>query len=106
MASKGNIRSMRFSDEMIHLIEAQSGESFTAKFETLVRKCVQEVPEKERQLAEIQKSIDYERSRLKRIRTKAQELDNAMWRMSQQLQTWTSQTKAATDNISKLIDEK
>lgn len=106
MASKGNIRSMRFSDEMIHLIEAQSGESFTAKFETLVHKCVQEVPEKERQLAEIQKSIDYERSRLNRIRTKAQELDNAMWRMSQQLQTWTSQAKAATETVSRLIEEK
>ena len=57
MAGKSNIRSMRFSDEIIKLIESQPGESFTAKFEYLIRKCVNELPEKEKQLQFIEKQI-------------------------------------------------
>ncbi|MDD6159995.1 MAG: hypothetical protein PUB51_02550 [Oscillospiraceae bacterium] len=58
MAAKSNIRSMRFSDTMIEMIEAQAGETFTAKFEALVTRCMWELPEKEKQLKEIEKKIN------------------------------------------------
>ena len=44
MAKKNNIRSIRFSDEMIEAIESQTGETFTAKFEALVTRCMWELP--------------------------------------------------------------
>lgn len=79
--AKGNIRSMRFSDQIIELIEAQVGNTFTAKFEALVTKCCWELPMKEQQLAEIQKQIDNERQNLRRIRERKQKLENAMYHM-------------------------
>ena len=47
---KGNIRSIRFSDELIEIIEQQQGDNFTQKFERLVYNCYMLLPEKERQL--------------------------------------------------------
>ncbi len=64
MGQKNNIRSIRFSDELAELIDRQIGRTFTEKFENLVTRCVWELPEKERQLKEIQKRIDQERKRL------------------------------------------
>ena len=49
MAQKSNIRSMRFSDEIIQMIESQAGETFTAKFEALVTRCMWELPQKEQE---------------------------------------------------------
>ncbi len=43
MATKNNIRSIRFSDEMIELIDRQIGDTLTQKFENLVTKCVWEL---------------------------------------------------------------
>ena len=37
--AKNNIRSVRFSDEMIEIINQQVGENFTQKFERLVYNC-------------------------------------------------------------------
>lgn len=67
MAKKGNIRSIRFSDEMADLIEQQIGENFTQKFETLITKCVWELPAKEEQLKHIQGQIDREGRRLREL---------------------------------------
>ena len=67
MAKKSNIRSMRFSDEMIEIIEAQAGETFTAKFEALVTRCMWELPAKEKELAGIQEQIQRERKNLRYI---------------------------------------
>lgn len=74
--AKGNIRSIRFSDELMELIESQPGETFTAKFEGLVRRCVSELPEKERQLAEVQKQIQNERNNLRIIRDRKSRIEN------------------------------
>lgn len=68
MAKKGNIRSMRFSDEILEMIESQAGDTFTAKFEALVTRCMWELPNKQKQLAEIQKQIENEKKRLINIR--------------------------------------
>lgn len=67
MATKNNIRSMRFSDTMIDMIEAQAGDTFTAKFEALVTRCMWELPAKERQLENINMEIKEKREQLGRM---------------------------------------
>ena len=74
MAQKNNIRSIRFSDEMAELTDRQVGDTFTQKFENLVARCVWELPEKERQLEQIQEQISRERRRLADLQKAAQEL--------------------------------
>lgn len=50
--AKNNIRSVRFSDEMIEIINQQIGDNFTQKFERMVYNCYMLLPEKERQARE------------------------------------------------------
>lgn len=57
MANKGNIRSIRISDQMAELIDQQVGSNFTEKWENLVTRCVWELPKKEEELAQIEKRI-------------------------------------------------
>ena len=45
--AKGVLKSIRIPEDILEMIEAQPGENFTAKFENLVRRCVQELPQKE-----------------------------------------------------------
>ena len=52
--AKNNIRSVRFSDEMIEIINQQVGDNFTQKFERMVYNCYMLLPEKERQLREME----------------------------------------------------
>ena len=85
MAKKNNIRSIRFSDDMITLIEQQAGESFTAKFEALVTRCVWELPAQEAELAKIKKRIEEKREQLRQLSVTANKyqhaLDNMKWSM-------------------------
>ena len=74
--AKSNIRSMRFSDEILEMIESQAGDTFTAKFEALVTRCMWELPQKEKQLAEIRKQIENERQNLRYIRDTKRKLEN------------------------------
>ena len=60
MAQKNNIRSIRFSDELAELIDRQQGQTFTQKFENLITRCVWELPQKEKQLQQIQERIRQE----------------------------------------------
>lgn len=78
MATKSNIRSIRFSDEMADLIDRQTGETFTQKFENLITRCVWELPAKKKELASIQAMIDNKRrqlSDLQKATTKLNELE-------------------------------
>ena len=52
--AKNNIRSVRFSDELIEIIEQQVGDNFTQKFERLVYNCYMLLPEKEQQLHDME----------------------------------------------------
>lgn len=55
MATKNNIRSIRFSDELAELIDRQQGKNFQQKFENLVTRCVYELPQKEAEIARLNK---------------------------------------------------
>lgn len=74
MATKNNIRSIRFSDELAELIDRQIGDTFTQKFENLVTKCVWELPKKEEQLKSIEEKIKKERERLYRLQNATEQL--------------------------------
>ena len=74
MATKNNIRSIRFSDELAELIDRQIGDTFTQKFENLVTKCVWELPNREKQLKDIEEQIKKERERLYRLERATEQL--------------------------------
>lgn len=74
MAQKNNIRSIRFSDELAELIDRQVGETFTAKFENLVTRCVWELPQKEQKLAQLESDIKRKREQLCEMSAQAREL--------------------------------
>lgn len=101
MAKKGNIRSMRFSDEILEMIESQAGDSFTAKFEALVTRCMWELPEKERQLAEIKERIEIEKQNLRYIRDRKQRMENHM----RNLEYSAGNLKAQMDRIIKDMEK-
>lgn len=67
MAQKNNIRSIRFSDELAELIDRQIGDTFTAKFENLITRCVWELPAKEAELARIEEQIQEKRERYQEL---------------------------------------
>ena len=73
MGAKNNIRSIRFSDELAELIEQQQGNNFTQKFENLVTRCVWELPQKEAELARLDKEIDKRKQELKELWQSARE---------------------------------
>lgn len=64
---KNNIRSVRFSDEMIDLINEQIGENFTQRFERLVYNCYMLLPYKEQQAAQLDKQIAEEKEKLRSL---------------------------------------
>ena len=64
MNKKTILRSIRISEEVAELIDRQVGKNFTEKYENLITRCVWELPQKEKQLKKIQKSIDREWQRL------------------------------------------
>ncbi len=78
MATKPNIRSIRFSDELAELIDRQAGNTFTEKFENLVTRCVWELPQKEAELKEVQKKVRQEEKRLAELRKRREKLDQAI----------------------------
>lgn len=78
MTKKPNIRSIRFSDELAELIDRQTGNTFTEKFENLVTRCVWELPQKEAELKEVQKKVRQEEKRLAELRKRREKLDQAI----------------------------
>ena len=97
MAKKGNIRSIRFSDEIIEIIEAQEGDNFTTKFERLVRKCYQEKEYKEQELKLIQERIEDETQNWKFVQKEISRLRNTARSLNFTLDTITRQINQAMD---------
>jgi len=105
MASKPISRSMRFSEATYSMIEQQSGENFSAKFEALVTKCCWELPRREKELEQIQKQINQEYQRLQKLMKKANELDNLMFRMTSTVQSFNRTARDAINSLEKIIEE-
>ena len=85
MATKNNIRSIRFSDELADLIDRQVGDNFNQKFENLVTRCVWELPQKEEQLEYINMSIKEKRETLGRLSVRAEAYAKELNAMERQL---------------------
>lgn len=78
MAAKTNIRSIRLSDEMMEVIEAQVGETFTEKYEGLIRRCVFEEPETKKRVEALKKELARVEKTLEERRREAAELQRAI----------------------------
>ena len=103
MAQKSNIRSMRFSDEIIQMIESQAGETFTAKFEALVTKCVRELPQKERELKQIEERINYQKKRLHQIEDQTNAISSKINDFKYNLQRMEYTVNVAVESLQKTI---
>ena len=79
MAKKNNIRSIRFSDELAELIDRQTGDTFTEKFENLITKCVWELPQKEQQIETFDEIITEKRKELAVLRNKTSGLQKQLY---------------------------
>ena len=75
---KNNIRSIRFSDEMADLIERQQGNTFTEKFENLITRCVWELPQKEKELEQINKQIQSKRQEIAVLSSRSAKIINTV----------------------------
>lgn len=75
---KNNIRSIRFSDEMADLIERQAGNTFTEKFENLITRCVWELPQKEKELEQINKQIQRKRQEIAVLSSRSAKIINTV----------------------------
>ena len=102
MAGKSNIRSMRFSDEIIEMIEAQVGDTFTQKFENLVTRCVWELPKKEQELKEIQERIAHERNNLRYVQDTKRKLEQNIRDLNYSLENVQRQVKRVTEALEKI----
>ena len=85
MATKPNIRSIRFSDELAELIDRQAGNTFTEKFENLVTRCVWKLPQKEAELERLEEKIQQERKRLAELQKRRTKLEQIMQSFQQNL---------------------
>lgn len=65
--AKNNIRSVRFSDEMIEIINQQIGDNFTQKFERMVYNCYMLLPVKEAQAERLDALIKEKRDALNKL---------------------------------------
>lgn len=74
MATKNNIRSIRFSDELAELINQQIGRNFQEKFENLITRCVWELPKKEEELKRISELIRKKQDQLTQMNAQASRL--------------------------------
>ena len=78
MATKNNIRSIRFSDDLAELIDRQVGNNFQQKFETLITRCVWELPQKEAEIKQLDKQIARKRGQLIQMGAEARELSSTI----------------------------
>ena len=85
MSLKNNIRSIRFSDELMEIINQQVGDSFNARFERLVYNCYMLLPERERQAQLLQDRIDQQKKELSQLSSRYYTAANLMRSMEYKL---------------------
>lgn len=61
---KNNIRSIRFSDEILEIIEQQVGDNFTQKFERLIYNCYMRAAAKEEEIHRLDDMIQRQREQI------------------------------------------
>jgi len=87
MAKKNNIRSIRISDDILELIEAQAGENFTQRYEALITRCFYELPAVERRLEQLEQQIQMKRTQLTQISNQANAFAAAFRNMELNMQS-------------------
>lgn len=83
--SKTFIRSIRFSDEMIEIINQQVGENFNQKFERLIYNCYMLAGEKEREIQRLDEQIIMKRRKLEDLQEDVSKLRFLVPKISSQL---------------------
>ena len=75
MATKKNIRSFRYSDEVACILASQQGENLNAKFENLVKKCFCDLERRQEELDRIEERIKERRQKLYDLERATAQLD-------------------------------
>jgi hypothetical protein len=100
--AKTNVRSFRFDDEVLKIIEGCEGDNCSDKFDRLVRHCFLAVPEAQRELEEIKKQIIVEKKNLKKITDLSVQLNsmkNNMLYLSQNMSNIVNETTKMYEKI-------
>ena len=87
MEKKTNCRSIRFSDRIKDLIEAQVGETFTDKFENLVTRCAFELPRKEKEIEILEKRIEMLRRQSQEMSQEIRQLQSTLFELRPKMET-------------------
>ncbi len=82
---KSNIRSIRFSDEMMELINQQVGVNFTEKFERLVYNAYMLSSEKEKEIERLDELIDKRKIRLRELDAELRSLQPFVMNVKRQI---------------------
>lgn len=82
---KNNIRSIRFSDELMEIINQQVGENFNQKFERLVYNCYMLSAVKEKEIQRLDEQIRARRVELSKLQTTCFSYRNRLPRIGQLL---------------------
>lgn len=85
MNKKTFIRSIRFSDEMMEIINQQVGENFNQKFERLIYNCYMLAGEKEREIQRLDEQIIMKRRKLENLQEDVSKLRFLVPKISSQL---------------------
>ena len=85
MANKSNIRSIRFSDEFAELINQQIGDTFQARFENLITKCVRELPKKQEELERLEKQIKKKQQQMAEASSRYARMINQLSNLEQKM---------------------
>ena len=87
MEKKTNIRSIRFSDTVKEVIEAQQGETFTEKFENLIQRCMWELPRKEQEIKYLEVQIERDRKQLREMANQVREMQSTIYELRPKMAT-------------------
>lgn len=98
MGSKSCIKTIRFSDEMIDIIEQQVGENFTKKFERLVYNCYMLAAAKEKEIQRLDEMIRRQREQLQHYQKELRQLSPLVGSIQRQL-------KAVDNYLEEYINE-
>lgn len=85
--AKDIVKTIRLNDEILEAIERQIGDTFTEKFETMVTRCMWELPAKEEQIKQLDKQIMEKRKKLYEMNDQAGKLSNTLRDLTNRIQS-------------------